>query len=62
MTSTTLSTGTLARIRRGITDLVRAHEVLWQAMERLDADPDPYLHWEPTASGLRLYGHLVPPV
>lgn len=52
---------TVTRIRRAIADAVRAHEVLWDALERIEPDPDPYLHWEPTASGRRLYGHLVSP-
>lgn len=61
MTTTSTSTALLSRIRDGIAHLVRAHEVLWDAMERIDPDPTPYLHWEPTASGWRLYGHRLPP-
>ena len=60
-TTTSTSTGLFSRVRRGFADIVRAQEVLWETMERIDPDPDPYLHWEPTMAGWRLYGHLVPP-
>ncbi len=64
MTSTTIDQGPpsrWAKIRRGIGDAVHAHAVLWEAMERIAPDPNPYLHWEPTTAGWRLYGRLVPP-
>lgn len=50
-----------ARIRRAVADGAHAHRVLWESMDRIAPDPDPALHWEPTASGWRLYGQLVPP-
>jgi hypothetical protein len=62
MTATTTSTGLLTRLRRGIADAVRAQLVLWRTLERIDPDPDPSLHWEPTTAGWRLYGTLAPPV
>ncbi len=62
MTSTTTSTGRISRIRDRIADLARTQQVLLASMERIDPDPDPYLHWEPTTAGWRLYGHLAPPV
>lgn len=62
MTTTTSPTTTrLARLRRSIADVIRAQETLWATTERIAPDPDPYLHWEPTTAGWRLYGRLVPP-
>ncbi|MET0190341.1 MAG: hypothetical protein ABW212_15165 [Pseudonocardia sediminis] len=51
----------LRRLRREIADMQRAHDVMWENLTRLDPDPSPYLHWEPSASGWRLYGTLPPP-
>jgi hypothetical protein len=55
---TTTLDGLLTRIQ----EFLRGQEILWAAMERIDPDPTPYLHWEPTTSGWRLYGRLVPPL
>ncbi|RZT86601.1 hypothetical protein EV383_3498 [Pseudonocardia sediminis] len=51
----------LRRLRREIADMRRAHDVMWENLTRLDPDPSPYLHWEPSATGWRLYGALPPP-
>jgi hypothetical protein len=60
-TTTTRPSARWARIRRGIADAAAAQTRLWETTERIALDPDPYLHWEPTTAGWRLYGHLVPP-
>jgi hypothetical protein len=60
MTPTTTTTR-WTRIRRGISDAVQTQTRLWETTQRVAPDPDPYLHWEPTSAGWRLYGHLVPP-
>jgi hypothetical protein len=64
MTPTTTSTATVslwARIRLGLADTLRAQEALWESLQRIEPDPDPHLHWEPTLSGWRLYGYRSPP-
>lgn len=61
MTQHTAATRILRRIRHEFAELGRAHEVMWDNLSRLDPDASPYLHWEPTAYGWRLYGSLPPP-
>ena len=50
----------LVRLGRALRDAGRAQEELWARLERIDPDPWEELHWEPTASGWRLYGSLLP--
>ncbi|TCK22884.1 hypothetical protein [Pseudonocardia endophytica] len=54
-------TSTLDGVLARVLQILRTQQVLWAAMERIDPDPTPYLHWEPTTAGWRLYGRLVPP-
>ena len=50
----------LVRLGRALRDAGRAHEELWARLELIDPDPWEELHWEPTASGWRLYGSRLP--
>ena len=61
MTELGVATRLLRRVRREVSDLQRAHAVMWENLGRIDPDPGPYLHWEPSTSGWRLHGSLVPP-
>lgn len=61
MTQRSTTTRILHRVRRELAGIRDAHEVLWDNLTRLDPDPSPYLHWEPSATGWRLYGSLPPP-
>ncbi|MDN5917254.1 MAG: hypothetical protein L0I76_19485 [Pseudonocardia sp.] len=60
-TARNAATRILHGIRRVAADMGWAHEVMWDNLTRLDPDPSPYLHWEPSAYGWRLYGSLPPP-
>lgn len=48
------------RLGRSLRDAGRAQEELWAAYQRVDPLPWDELHWEPTASGWRLYGSVLP--
>ena len=50
----------LVRVGSALREVGRAQEELWARLERIDPDPSEDLHWEPTASGWRLYGSHVP--
>lgn len=52
--------GYLARVGRALRDAGRAQEQMWARLELVDPDPWERLHWEPTASGWRLAGSLLP--
>lgn len=50
----------LTRIGHALREFGRAHEELWNRLERMDPRPGDDLHWEVTASGWRLYGYYLP--
>ncbi|MFP5070017.1 hypothetical protein ACLFMI_10165 [Pseudonocardia nantongensis] len=50
----------LTRIGHAVREFGRAHEELWNRLERMDPRPGDDLQWEVTASGWRLYGHYLP--
>lgn len=46
---------------RIVREMNQANELLWNSYQRFAPEPEnEFLHWEPTASGWRLYGDYLP--
>ncbi|WP_031468685.1 hypothetical protein [Sciscionella sediminilitoris] len=51
----------LAAVAKVFREVNTANEILADHYQRFDPEPEnEFLHWEPTASGWRLYGEYLP--